>query len=135
MPNPDKDTRATLETDIAMELGIKIKKGIPLCGGLGSSAATSAGVVYAINQLLENKLDQNQMLKYVLEGEKISASNPHADNIAPCLLGGLTVIRDTESLDVLNIPISDYYIALIHPHIKIKTEDARNILPETSKLK
>ena len=106
-----------------------------MCGGLGSSAATSAGVVYAINQLLENQLEQNQMLKYALEGEKISSSNPHADNIAPCLLGGLTLIRDTESLDVLKIPISNYYIALIHPHIIIKTEDARNILPKNIELK
>ena len=139
--NPSDNTGGVpaqlIQKDLNLDFGfnIKIKKGIPLCGGLGSSAATSAGVVYAINQLLENKLDQNQMLKYALEGEKISASNPHADNIAPCLLGGLTLIRDTKSLDVLNIPISDYYIALIHPHIKIKTEDARNILPETIKLK
>lgn len=123
--------------DLDLDFGftIKIKKGIPLCGGLGSSAATSAGVVYAINQLLENQLNQDQMLKYALEGEKISASNPHADNIAPCLLGGLTLIRDTNFLDVLNIPISNYHVALIHPHITIKTEDARNILPKNISLK
>ena len=123
--------------DLDLDFGftIKIKKGIPLCGGLGSSAATSAGVVYAINQLLDNQLNQYQMLKYALEGEKISASNPHADNIAPCLLGGLTLIRDTKSLDVFNIPISNYHVALIHPHITIKTEDARNILPKSINLK
>ena len=126
-----------IQKDLSLDFGfhIKIKKGIPLCGGLGSSAATSVGVVYGINKLLENQLTQNQMLKYALEGEKISVSNPHADNIAPCLLGGLTLIRDMKSLDIVNIPILDYYIALIHPCITIKTEDARNILPETIKLK
>ena len=62
---------------------------------------------------LNPKLNQNQMLKYALEGEKISVSTPHSDNIAPCLLGGLTLIRDTESLDVLKIPVSNYYIELI----------------------
>ena len=139
--NPDYNTGGVpaqlIQRDLALNFGfnIKIKKGIPLCGGLGSSAATSVGVVYAINQLLENQLNQDQMLTYALEGEKISVSNPHADNIAPCLLGGLTLIRDTKSLDVLNIPISDYYVALIHPHITIKTEDARNVLPKSINLK
>jgi len=123
------------DLDLDFGFAIKIKKGIPLCGGLGSSAATSSGVVYAINQLLENQLNQDQMLKYALEGEKISVSNPHADNIVPCLLGGLTLIRDTKSLDVLNIPISNYHVALIHPHITIKTEDARNVLPQNISLK
>ena len=126
-----------IQKDLNLDFGfeIKIKKGIALCGGLGSSAATSAGVVYAINQLLKNQLNRKQMLQYALEGEKISASTPHADNIAPCLLGGLTLIRDTKSLDVLNVPISNYYVALVHPHITIKTEEARNILPENINLK
>jgi len=136
--SPDENTGGVpaqlIQKDLDFGFHIKIKKGIPLCGGLGSSAATSAGVVYAINCLLDKKLTQKQMLEYALEGEKISASNPHADNIAPCLLGGLTLIRDTKSLDVINIPVGNYYVALIHPHIEIKTEQARNILPENIKL-
>ena len=118
--------------DMNLDFGftISIKKGIPLCGGLGSSAATASGVVYAINHLLDESLSLKQMLSYSLEGEKVSVSNPHADNIAPCLIGGLCLIRDTKSLDIINIPIFDYSIALIHPNIKISTEDARNILPK-----
>ena len=139
--NPNQNTGGVpaqlIQKDFKLDFGfkIKIKKGIPLCGGLGSSAATSAGVVYGINQLLDEKLTQKQMLQYALEGEKVSVSNPHADNIAPCLLGGLTLIRDTKSLDVLSIPIANYHIALIHPHISINTEDARNILPKDIQLK
>ena len=85
--------------DLNLDFGfnIKIKKGIPLCGGLGSSASTASGVVFAINKLLNDKLSIKQMLKYSLKGESVSVSNPHADNIAPCLLGGLTLIRDTKS--------------------------------------
>ena len=118
--------------DLNLDFGfnIQIKKGIPLCGGLGSSAATASGVVYGINKLLDNKLSNKQMLFYSLEGEKVSVSNAHADNIAPCLLGGLTLIKNTNPLDIIKIPISDFYIAAIHPDIKINTEYSRNILPE-----
>ena len=122
--------------DLNLDFGfnIKIKKGIPLCGGLGSSASTASGVVFAINKLLNDKLSIKQMLKYSLKGESVSVVNPHADNIAPCLLGGLTLIRDTKSLDIVKVPISDYYISLIHPHLHISTQEARNMLPKNIKL-
>ena len=123
--------------DFKLDFGfhIKIKKGIPLCGGLGSSAATAAGVVFGINQLLNQKLDVKQMLSYALEGEKVSVINAHADNIAPCLLGGLTLIKDTNSLEVIKIPISNFHIVAVHPDIKINTQDARDILPNQISLK
>ena len=123
--------------DLKLSYGfnISIKKGIPLCGGLGSSAATASGVVFGINHLLENKLSTKEMLKYAIEGEKVSVSTAHADNIAPCLLGGLTLIKDTKSLDVIKLSISEFYIVVIHPNIKISTEDARNILPEEISLR
>ena len=133
--NPDNNTGGVpaklIMRDLNLNFGfnIKIKKGIPLCGGLGSSAATAVGVVFGINQLLNKKLSTKQMLAYSLEGEKVSVSSPHADNIAPCLLGGLTLIRDTKSLDIIKIPISDFYISAIHPNIKINTDYARKILP------
>ena len=109
---------------------IDIKKGIPLCGGLGSSAATAAGVVYGINEILDKKLSFSNMIKYALEGEKLSSDSPHADNIGPCIAGGLVLIRDTKSLDLINIPIDNYYFAIIHPDILIDTKSARKILPK-----
>ena len=109
---------------------IDIKKGIPLCGGLGSSAATAAGVVYGINEILDKKLSFSDMIKYALEGEKLSSDSPHADNIGPCIAGGLVLIRDTKSLDLINIPIDNYYFAIIHPDILIDTKSARKMLPK-----
>ena len=138
--NPQENTGGVpaelILKDLNLDFGfnIRIKKGIPLSGGLGSSAATAAGVVFAINELLDKKLNKKKMIKYALEGEKISVSSAHADNIVPCLFGGLTLIRDMDSFDVINIPISEFNIVLIHPHIKINTEDARNILPKNIKL-
>ena len=134
--NPSENTGGVpaqlIIDDFNLDFGFKIniKKGIPLCGGLGSSAATAAGVVYGINCLLNNKMSLNEMIKYALEGEKLSSESPHADNIGPCLMGGLVLIRDTHTLDLINIPSSELFFAIIHPDVKIDTKTARKILPE-----
>ena len=122
--------------DLNLNFGfkIKIKKGIPLCGGMGSSASTASGVVFAINKILNETLTDKEMLKYALIGESVSVENPHADNIAPCLFGGLTIIRDTKTLDIININVPDLYVCLIHPDISVSTQDARDMLPNKIKL-
>lgn len=122
--------------DLKLNFGfkIKIKKGIPLCGGMGSSASTASGVVFAINKILNETLTDKEMLKYALIGESVSVKNPHADNIAPCLFGGLTIIRDTKTLDIININVPDLYVCLIHPDISVSTQDARDMLPNKIKL-
>jgi homoserine kinase len=61
-------------------------------------------------------------------------AGPHLDNIAPCFYGGLTLVQDTEALAVYPIPVAiDLWIVLITPAIKIKTKDARQVLPPTLK--
>tara|TARA_Y100000814_G_scaffold124105_2_gene89238 strand:- start:803 stop:1729 length:927 start_codon:yes stop_codon:yes gene_type:complete len=123
--------------DLKLDFGfnIKIKKGIPLCGGLGSSAATAAGVVYGINKILNDALSFEQMIQYALEGEKLSSDSPHADNIAPCILGGLVLVKETCPIDVVRLPIGPFYLALLHPNIIVNTKYARKILPEKIPLK
>ena len=79
--NPNENTGGIpaqlIINDYHLDFGfnIKIKKGIPLCGGLGSSAATAAGVVYGINKLLDLKMPLDQLIKYSLEGEKLSSED------------------------------------------------------------
>ena len=123
--------------DYKLDFGfeINIKKGVPLCGGLGSSAATAAGVAYGINKLLNNQLSLEEVVKYALEGEKISSKTPHADNIGPCIKGGFVIIKSTNPLELINVSISDYYFSIIHPEVKISTKMARELLPENIKLK
>ena len=113
---------------------IKIKKGIPLFGGMGSSAATAVGVVYGINELLGNPLSDEEIISYALEGERISSKIPHADNIGPCLLGGLILIKSIKPVDLIKIPIGPLYVSVIHPDIKISTKMAREILPKSIKM-
>ena len=122
--------------DYKLDFGfeINIKKGIPLCGGLGSSAATAAGVAFGVNKLLNNKLSNEQVVKYALEGEKISSKTPHADNIGPCIKGGLVIIKSTNPLELINIRTGEYYFSVLHPDVKISTKMARELLPKNIKL-
>ena len=119
--------------DLNLNFGfqITITKEIPLSGGLGSSAATAMGVVYAINLLLNNIFDESQLINYALEGEKISSKTPHADNIAPCLKGGLVLVKGNK---INSLSIGDFYIPIVHPKVKINTKYAREILPDKIKL-
>ena len=119
--------------DLNLNFGfqITITKGIPLSGGLGSSAATAMGVVYAINLLLNNIFNESQLINYALEGEKISSKTPHADNIAPCLKGGLVLVNRNK---INSISIGDFYLPIVHPKVKINTSYAREILPDKIKL-
>ena len=62
------------ELELDFGFNIKIKKGIPLCGGMGSSASTASGVVFAINHLLDSVLSRKEMLQYALDGESVSVT-------------------------------------------------------------
>ena len=123
--------------DLNLDFGfnISIKKGIPLCGGLGSSAATAAGVAYGINKLIGNQLSENEVIKYALEGEKLTSDSPHADNIAPCITGGLLIIKSTNPLELIKVKTGNMYFSIIHPDVKIDTKTARRILPTKVYLK
>ena len=118
--------------DLDLDFGFEIilTKGIPLSGGLGSSAATAIGVVKGINCLLDNIIDENKLISYALEGEKISSDTPHADNIAPCLKGGLVLVKETSPPNLIKLNINNFNIAIVHPKVDINTKYAREILPD-----
>ena len=70
-----------------------------------------------------------------MEGERAASAKPHADNIAPSMMGGFTIIRGYDPLDVFQIPYpEDLRVVVIYPHIEIKTADARRILKSQIKL-
>ena len=114
-------------TDLPVE--IELEKNMPLGSGMGSSASSSAAAVFAINQLAGNPLNTLQLIPFAMEGERIACGTAHADNVAPALLGGFTLIRSYNPLDI--IPVScpdDLYSAIIHPDIELNTSDARRVL-------
>lgn len=135
--HPQKNTAGVSVLKMIEHLGIKrgleleIHKGIPLGSGLGSSGASSAASVTALNALLEYPLTPQELIPFAMEGERIACGSPHADNVAPALLGGFVLIRSYHPLDVVSIPCQlDLYCSILLPAIEIKTEEARKILPK-----
>ena len=115
--------------DIGME--IELKKMMPLGSGLGSSAASTVAGVVAANELLGCPLTREELLPFAMEGERLACGAAHADNVAPALLGGFVLIRSYSPLDVVKLPTpDDLYATIVHPHIEVRTKDARNILPQ-----
>lgn len=119
--------QATGKTDIKLSIGLE--KNLPLGSGLGSSAASAAAAVFAVNKLLGNYLTINELIPFAMEGERIACGSAHADNVAPSLLGGFVLIRSYNPLDIVQVKCPDeLFCAVLHPHIELKTSDARRIL-------
>lgn len=117
--------------DLGIDQGIDIylDKKMPLGSGLGSSAASSVAAIFAINELLGKPKLLEELLPYAMEGERVACGAAHADNVAPGLYGGFVLIRSYDPLDVIRLKTPDeLYAILVHPHIEVKTKDAREIL-------
>lgn len=115
---------------------IEIYKHIKPGSGVGSSSASAVGSVYGMNVLLGNPYSKTELTAFAMKGEAVASQSEHADNIAPALFGGFTLVKSLDPLEVLQIPTpSDLFAVVIHPQIEIKTADARKILPKTIALK
>ena len=107
----------------------KIKKTINPGSGMGTSASSSAGAVFAVNELMGRPYTPEQLVEFAMEGEKAVSKKAHADNVAPNILGGFTLVRSYEPLDILSLPVpEDLYVTVVHPQVEIKTTDAKKIL-------
>ena len=115
---------------------IEIYKNIKPGSGIGSSAASSAGAVFGVNKLLGEPFTLKELVPFAMEGEKLASGTAHADNVAPALLGGFTLIRSYSPLDIIKIEApTALYATVIHPQIEVKTSDARSVLKQTVSLK
>ncbi|MEM1257946.1 MAG: homoserine kinase [Bacteroidota bacterium] len=113
------------ESGFEIEIHKRIKPG----SGIGSSAASAAGAVWAINYLLESPFGKTDLIKFAMQGEKLASNVAHADNVAPAIFGGFTLVRSYDPLDIVSIPAPNaLYATVIHPQIEIKTADSRKIL-------
>lgn len=115
---------------------LEIHKKMPFGSGMGSSAASAVGGVVAVNELLGCPLTRKELLPFAVLGEQIADGAYHADNVAPCLLGGIVLIRNNQDLDVHNLPLPEnLYATVLFSQIQILTKDARGVLSETVSLK
>ncbi len=111
------------------------KKNIMPGSGIGSSAASAAGVVVAANHLLNNRFTKQDLVRFAMNGEKVACGVKHADNIAPCIYGGVTLIRSVFPLDIISIDAPPLHVTVVHPQIEVRTSDARQILKQQVLLK
>jgi len=123
-----------LKSDAGFEIEIykKIKPG----SGIGSSAASSAGAVFAVNELLGKPFSTQELVSFAMQGEKLASGTAHADNVAPALFGGFTMVTSYDPLNVIKIDApEELYATVIHPQIEVKTADSRSVLKQKVGLK
>ena len=111
------------------------KKNIKPGSGIGSSAASAAGAVVAANYLLEERFGKEDLVRFAMFGEKVASGVKHADNIAPAIYGGVTLIRSIFPLDIIRLEAPELHVTIVHPQIEVRTSDARQILKQRVLLK
>jgi len=135
---PEKNTAGVAALDLLKHLEmeqqgieLEIHKKMPFGSGLGSSSASAVAGAFAVNELLGAPLSKKELLPFAMNGEACADGAWHADNVGPCLLGGMIFIRDNETLDVSHLPVpKNLWAAVVHPNIEVLTKEAREILPK-----
>ena len=124
------------ETKVNCGFEIEIHKGIKPGSGIGSSAASSAGSVFAINKLIGEPYTNKELIKFAMCGEMAASGSKHADNVAAVLLGGFTFVKNSNENDYfkLNTPI-EIAFTIIHPKIELKTKDSRAVVKDKVSMK
>lgn len=111
---------------------IRIEKNFTPGSGLGSSASSAAGAVFAANALLDGGLTKEELVPFALDGEVVASKNRHADNIAPCMLGGFVAVKSCDPFDAFSVDYpNDLKVLIVFPDVPIKTAEAREILPKS----
>lgn len=122
------------ETGIGID--IEIRKKMPFGSGLGSSAASAVAGAMIINEMFRRPLTKRELLSFAMEGEKLASGAYHCDNVAPSLLGGLIMCRDSNTFDVHRIYTpKGLQVTVVYPEVEILTKEARAILSDSVPLK
>jgi homoserine kinase len=106
-----------------------LHKQMPLASGLGSSGASAAAGAVAVNDLLGCPLAQRDVVLSALEGERSASGTPHADNVAPSVMGGIVLIRSYSPFEVIALPVPEnLHVCVVHPHCSVSTAEARTLV-------
>ena len=140
--DPDRNSVSIAAKEVLKRCGedfgidIKITKGIRPCSGMGSSGASASGGAYLAHLLTGEKLSMNDLIICAATAEGVTSGGFHADNVAPCLMGGFTIIRSNEPLDVMSVmPPKNLGVVAALPDVLVPTKDARAVLPKEVALK
>jgi homoserine kinase len=127
---PMDNTAGVVAEELGAPAHITIDKGVRPSSGLGSSAASAAGAAVALAELYDRDLSQRELVRVAAEGEAAVSGDAHADNVAPAILGGFTVVRD----DGIERVAADLALVVCLPDIVVSTRDARGVVPETASI-
>ncbi|AXR77045.1 homoserine kinase [Natrarchaeobaculum sulfurireducens] len=128
--DPAKNTVGAVAEALDAPARICIDKGVRPSSGLGSSAASAAGAAVALNELYDRGLSREELVPIAAEGEALVSGEAHADNVAPSLLGGFTIVADGVVTQVdASIPV----VACL-PETTVSTRDARQVVPDRASL-
>jgi len=106
-----------------------LHKQMPLASGLGSSGASSAAGAVAVNELLGRPLSEHDVVLSAMEGERAASGTPHADNVAPSVMGGIVLVRSYQPFEVIGLPLPEnLHISVVHPHCEVSTAEARRLV-------
>lgn len=138
LPTDPKNNVATVAIQALLDhlgskqgMDIHIKKLFKPGSGLGSSASSASGAVFAANELLGRPLPVEKLLPFALEGEALASKSYHADNVAPALLGGFQAVRSYDPLELFRIPTPDNLrVLIIFPDVQVKTAEAKGLVPK-----
>lgn len=121
--------RAVVGGQQAFGIALTLEKNLPLAGGQGGSAASAVAGAAAANALLDEPLDQMAVLEAAFAAESVVAGR-HLDNVAPCVFGGIMLVRSLDPIDLVPIPVPDgLRVVLALPDMRVRTRDARAVLP------
>ena len=116
-------------------LELKLEKGLPVCSGLGSSAASAVAgamaAMLAVSRASGCAYDRQRVLRAAIDGEAVASGARHADNVAPALLGGFTIVQSLDPLRIVRLePVLPCRVSTVTPELAIATKAAREILPK-----
>ena len=124
--------RLTKEMGISLAapgVALTVRKGLPLSGGQGGSAASAVAGAAATTALVGVSLDAALMLACCLVAES-TVSGKHLDNLAPALLGGIALVRSIDPVDIIRLPVpTGLHLVLVHPAQELPTSTSRRALP------
>ena len=116
----------------ARGLRLWLHKQMPLASGLGSSGASSAAGAVAANEILGRPLSPREVVMSAMAGECAASGTPHADNVAPSVLGGIVLVRSYDPFEVVQLPVpDDLRVAVVHPHCQVSTAEARRLVKDS----
>src|SRR5688572_26489288 len=132
---PMKNVASRAAADVLRRAGssnglrLWLHKQMPLASGLGSSGASSAAGAVAANEILGRPLSPRDVVLSAMEGECAASGTPHADNVAPSVMGGVVLVRSYDPFEIVQLPVpEELRVAVVHPHCQVSTAEARRLV-------